>query len=270
LAALNAQPLKHRDCGISFQQVLSIFPGAAQSLGSIDAGSEINEVMDLESLLSTPPKLHGPDGATTDGWRLDDAGLLFLESRVKSGMRTIETGAGVSTIAFALKQTQHTCVVRDRRVVRRIRRYCASARISLRTVRFVVGRSEYALPRLHTFGYDFALIDGRHGFPAPFMDWFYIADRLRRGGIVLVDDTWIWTCDVLVRFLDANPGWKRCAALPTSAAFLKERNDAQHAEWVDQPFVYWQSPAARFYPMRTHVRQSMRAGTSACGRQSDR
>jgi hypothetical protein len=220
-------------------------------------------MMDLKRLLSTPPKLHGPDGSVTDAWRLDDAALLFMESQLETGMRTIETGAGVSTIAFALKRTRHTCVVRDRRVVRRIHRYCASAGISLRTVRFLVDQSEYALPRLQTFGYDFALIDGRHGFPAPFLDWFYIADRLRRGGIVLVDDTWIWTCDVLVRFLDTNPGWKRCATLPTSAAFMKERNDAQHAEWVEQPFVYWQSPASRFYPSSTPARQSSTGGSSA-------
>jgi hypothetical protein len=226
--------------------------------------------MNLEHLLSKPPKLHGRDGATTDGWRLDDAALIFLESRVKQGMRTIETGAGVSTIAFALKRARHTCIVPDRRVVRRIRRYCASVGLSLSTVRFVVGRSEYALPRLRRFGYDFALIDGRHGFPAPFMDWFYIADRMRRGGVVLVDDTWIWTCDVLVRFLDTNPGWRRCAALPTSAAFRKERNDAQHAEWVDQPFVYWQSPAARFYPGNTPLRQSGDAERPSRRRRSNR
>jgi hypothetical protein len=145
--------------------------------------------MKFERLLSQPPKLHGHDGATTDQWRLGDAALLFQESRIQSGMRTIETGAGVSMIAFALTRTRHTCVVPDRRVVRRIRRYCASSDISLGTVRFVIGRSEYALPRLNRFGYDFALIDGRHGFPAPFVDWFYLADRLRRRGVVLVDDT---------------------------------------------------------------------------------
>ncbi len=107
--------------------MLSIFPGAAQGLVSIDARSEINGIMDLELLLSAPPKLHGPDGATTDAWRLDDAGLLFLESHVQRGMQTIETGAGVSTIVFALKETRHTCVVPDCRVVQRFRRYCASS-----------------------------------------------------------------------------------------------------------------------------------------------
>ena len=204
--------------------------------------------MDLEFLLTTPPKFHGEDGATTDEWRLNDAGLLFLESRLERGMRTIETGAGVSTLVFALKRTHHTCVVPDPRVVGRIRRYCRAAGLSLSTVHFVLERSEYALPRLQTSGHDFALIDGRHGFPAPFLDWFYIADRLRQGGVVLVDDTWIWTGQVLASFLDSTPGWHKCAELPTSAAFVKERDGAQHAEWVHQPFVYTRSPAARFYP----------------------
>jgi hypothetical protein len=218
-------------------------------------------MIDLEHLLSAPPQLHGPAGATTAGWRLDDAGLLFLESHIRSDMRTIETGAGVSTIVFALKRTNHTCVVPDGRVVRRIRQYCASIRLSLHTVHFVVDRSEYALPRLETSGYDFALIDGRHGFPAPFVDWFYLAGRLRQGGTVLVDDTWIWTCDVLVRFLDASPGWRRCGVLPNSAAFLKERDDAHQAEWVDQPFVYLRSPAAQFYPPGNVLRESRAAGS---------
>lgn len=205
-------------------------------------------LVDLHVLLSAPPRFHGPVGNTTDGWRLDDPALLFLESNVLHQMRTIETGAGVSTIVFALKRSRHTCVVPDRRVVRRIRRYCASVELPLDTVDFVVDRSEYALPQLGTAEFDFALIDGRHGFPAPFIDWFYIADRLRPGATLLIDDTWIWTCDVLARFLEATQGWERCAVLPHSAAFHKRGGDAQHAEWVDQPFVYHKSPAARFYP----------------------
>jgi predicted O-methyltransferase YrrM len=238
---------------VGIDQVLSIFPGAALSFASIDENAGERR-MHLRQLLTAPPKLHGPAGAPTDGWRLDDAALHFLEAHVRSDMRTIETGAGVSTIVFALKRSRHTCVVPDRHVVRRIRRYCASADISLRTVTFLLDRSEYALPKIDTCAYDFALIDGRHGFPAPFIDWFYIADRLCPGGIVLVDDTWIWTCEVLVRFLDTNPGWHRCGDLPTSAAFVKDGSDSHHDEWVDQPFVYWQSPAARFYPSGTCVK----------------
>jgi hypothetical protein len=211
-------------------------------------------MIDVRHLLAAPPRFHGRDPATTDAWRLNDAGLLFLDSHLRSTMKTIETGAGVSTIVFALKRTNHTCVVPDREVVQRIQEYSQAHDVSLRGVEFVVERSEFALPTLHAHDYDFALIDGRHGFPAPFIDWFYISNRLRKGGVVLLDDTWIWTGDVLANFLDVMPGWRRCAQLPNSAAFVKECDGAEHAEWVDQPFVYAQSPAARFYPRR-RVRQ---------------
>ena len=205
-------------------------------------------MINLENLLTDPPRFHGSDEAPTNGWRLDDAGLLFLDEHLRSTMQTIETGAGVSTIVFALKGTRHTCVVPDVRVVQRIQRYSDTHDVPLSNVDFVVDRSEFALPRLRTTDYDFALIDGRHGFPAPFLDWFYMASVLRRGGVVLIDDTWIWTGKVLADFLDVTPGWRRCATLPTSAAFMKEGDGAQHAEWVEQPFVYDRSPAARFYP----------------------
>ena len=63
----------------------------------------------------------------------------------------------------------------------------------------------------------------------------------------------IWTGNVLANFLDVMPGWRRCAVLSNSAAFVKECDGAEHAEWVDQPFVYGQSPAARFYPAKGHA-----------------
>jgi hypothetical protein len=65
---------------------------------------ECRPTIDVKLLLAAPPKLHGPESAPTDGWRLNDAALLFLESHVRNDMRTIETGAGLSTIVFALKR----------------------------------------------------------------------------------------------------------------------------------------------------------------------
>ena len=57
------------------------------------------------------------------------------------------------------------------------------------------------LPQLRDKDYDFALIDGRHAFPTPFIDWYYIADALKIGGLVLIDDLHIWTCDLLKQYL---------------------------------------------------------------------
>ena len=42
--------------------------------------------------------------------------------------------------------------------------------------------------------------------------------------------TWIWTGEALARFLDATPGRRRYAELPTSAVCLKQSGDAQHAD----------------------------------------
>ena len=201
----------------------------------------------LDELLAAPPKLHESAGALTNGWRLDDASIRFLDAHIDADRCTVETGAGVSTIVFAIRRTQHTCIVPDARVVARIRRYCARHAIPLDRVLFITDRSEYALPRLGQRSYDFALIDGRHGFPAPFIDWFYMADRLRDGGTVLVDDLHIWTCRILADFLQSDPGWRPVVDLPRSAGFMKLQDGSQSAEWTDQPFVYARSKASPHY-----------------------
>ena len=77
---------------------------------------------------------HGPDAGTTDGWGLDEAGLLFLTPSVDQDIRTIETGAGVGTIVFALRRTRYMCIVPASLVVPRIREYCPICASWARTV----------------------------------------------------------------------------------------------------------------------------------------
>jgi hypothetical protein len=204
-------------------------------------------MMLLEELLAAPPKLHEDGQGLTSGWRLDDASLRFMDAHLHEDQCTVETGAGLSTILFAIKRTQHTCIVPDAAVVGRIRRYCARHGIPLNQVLFITERSEYALPRLRHCDYDFAVIDGRHGFPAPFIDWFCLADRLRDGGTVLVDDLHIWTCEILADFLKVDPRWRQVVELARSAVFMKRHDGSQSAEWTDQPFVYRQSRGAAHY-----------------------
>jgi hypothetical protein len=82
------------------------------------------------------------------------------------------------------------------------------------------------------------LIDGAHGFPSPFIDWFYDGRRLRRGGILIVDDTNLWTGKVLQQFLEAEPGWERVESFPMRAAILRRVEEpGPLSEWVDQPYV---------------------------------
>ncbi len=134
--------------------------------------------MDLKQLIANPPKLHSSGDRLTAWWRLSDKDLQFLDDRLTQNMKTIETGAGLSTILFALKGTNHICIAPDEELCKRIREYCDQQSISHSNITFLAEKSEYALPRLEGSDFELALIDGRHGFPTPFIDWFYLSNLL--------------------------------------------------------------------------------------------
>jgi hypothetical protein len=203
--------------------------------------------MTFAELLADPPKLHVFDGKLVASWKLADEELSFLEQHLTQRMRTIETGAGISTIVFALKGTEHTCIVPDQAVVDRIRLYCDAHKISHSAVTFLVGASEYVLPQIADTSFDLALIDGRHGFPTPFIDWFYMSGLLNVGGILVIDDLHIWTCELLTQFLLAEDNWTMLRETLSAAIFLKQGNGSQHREYTDQPFVYRRSRQASLF-----------------------
>ncbi|MGA2316853.1 MAG: class I SAM-dependent methyltransferase [Thermodesulfobacteriota bacterium] len=197
--------------------------------------------MNIHDLIANPPKLHVECGKLVSGWKLADEELLFLDRQVTEGMKTIETGAGISTIVFAIKGVAHTCIVPDDEQVNRIRLYCNEHHISHANINFIIDRSEHALPRLENKNFDLALIDGRHGFPAPFIDWFYMADLLKIGGILIIDDLHIWTCELLMQFLVSEEEWSLLKETLSAAIFVKRGNNVQHKDWVNQVFVLSQS-----------------------------
>jgi hypothetical protein len=188
-------------------------------------------------------------------WRLQDADLLYLDRLLHPGMRTLETGAGLSTILFALKGARHTCVVPDQGLVDRIIGFCTESGIRFADVEFVVERSELALPAMTARDFDFALIDGRHGFPAPFIDCYYAARLLKVGGCVMIDDLHIWTADLLARYLRSDPSWELARETWHSATFAKRTEDALADEWTRQPFV-----------LRRSLRRSLLAKLRLLGR----
>lgn len=223
--------------------------------------------MTLQELLADDPKFHVSDGGEAiSHYRLDRPTLGFLDATLRPGMKTIETGAGISTVVFAIKSTQHTCIVPDDQQIARIRAYCERAGIALEHVRFIADRSERALPRLPETAYDLAetaydlaLIDGRHAFPTPFIDWFYLSQRLQIGGVVIIDDLHIWTCDLLRRFLRSEPeDWESVSETNRAAIFRRRGHAAFAREWTRQPFVRrrsaYDSTLARIGQAIDHVR----------------
>jgi len=190
----------------------------------------------LKAFLDNCPAIHGN---VTYGLARET--LLFLEQRVTSDSRTLETGAGLSTLLFAYKSARHTCVTPWELEALRVKRQCAEHGVSIERLTFAVGSSDRVLPGLLNSGpLDLVLIDGGHGFPFPFVDWIYCAPRLSLGGILIVDDTHLWTGAVLRDFLLSDPDWKLEASFVRGAAFRKVK-EFRPKEWNEQPYVLKQS-----------------------------
>jgi Methyltransferase domain len=200
--------------------------------------------MNVRELLENPPKIHSYQGELISSWKLADEELLFLDKHLTKNMKTLETGAGLSTIVFALKDTNHTCIMPDAKQVERIKAYCTERALPIHNTNFIVDKSEYALPNLKEKDYDLALIDGRHGFPAPFIDWFYMADRLKIGGLLIIDDLHIWTSELLKQFLLTEKEWNLLEETTRAATFVKLAEGSQHKEWTKQNYVLNRSRAS--------------------------
>ena len=194
--------------------------------------------MAVDELLANSPKFHVDRDGELASWAISETVLRFLDENLDSSFHTLETGAGFSTVVFAANNTRHTSVVPSYDEVERIREYCVAHGISTETVDFHIEKSEDVLPRLDPTELDLVLIDGSHSFPSPFIDWYFTAFRLRVGGILVIDDTELWTGHILKRFLEAEPGWTLCPEpFGMAAAFVKESAPPELGNWEDQPFV---------------------------------
>jgi hypothetical protein len=193
----------------------------------------------IADLIRDQPGLHGPADATDlITYGLIDEALEFLGRTVQPGDRTLETGSGFSTIAFALRGAHHTCIVPHQPEVDRILEYCRRTNIPTDALRFVVAPSERVLPSLELEPLDHVLIDGSHSFPQVFIDWFYVASVMKIGGHLLIDDVHLWTGRVLRDFLDAEPEWEKVDELGGRTAILRKIAEVDPDKlWAHQPYV---------------------------------
>ena len=163
-----------------------------------DSGAAIQE------LLTSRPGFH----ATTQDWGLEPQALEWLAANVQPGWRTIETGCGLTTALLTLKGADHICIAPDTAEHEAVREWCRDRGFSGTNLTSVIDRSQCVLPLLSTGPVDIAVIDGGHAFPVPFIDWFYLAERLKPDGCVLVDDTHLRAPRILSEFLSAEaPRW---------------------------------------------------------------
>ncbi|MFM2314976.1 MAG: hypothetical protein RLZZ04_4252 [Cyanobacteriota bacterium] len=194
--------------------------------------------MNIQELLENPPLIHEEGSGKMTSWQLSDQVLYFINENINENSVTLETGAGVSTILFALKSSHHTCINPSQEQVNRIKEYCHSHQISTDKIDFQVDFSEKVLPSLDINNIDLILIDGSHAFPIPFIDWYYTYRQLKVGGKMIIDDTQLWTGLVLKQFLTLEPEWRiNKNSPPRSAIFTKVKKYTEPKWYAQQPYI---------------------------------
>lgn len=162
----------------------------------------------------------------------------FIYESVSEESLTLETGSGLSTLVFALKRARHTVVTPNEKEFAKIRGYARENHISLDRVEFVTMASDDYLPRCEASNLDFVFIDGKHAFPWPILDWFYTADKLKVGGICLLDDLELASVAILRDFLSEDPRWKSCQSFgKRTISFRKVGAPIHDIAWHMQPYL---------------------------------
>lgn len=169
-------------------------------------------------------------------WRVADKDLRLIETYVRPESVTAETGAGLSTIMFAIIGSRHTAIAPVPEEWLRIQEACRRHHISTANVTFVPGSSVDVLPKLAPDSFDFCFIDGCHGFPVVALDFFYMSRMLKVGGVLGLDDVPIWACKMVSDFLKHEQGWQYLTVGERAAFFVKRLADQESREWDHQPF----------------------------------
>lgn len=200
----------------------------------------------VKQVLRDPPAVHlgAPDGV----WRTQRRCYEFMSGEVRPGFKTLETGTGISTVLFTAWGCEHIAVVPSREESETILDYCSERGIDTSALTFDLRPSEVALPAMQDSGeLDMVFIDGAHGFPAPIIDWFYGAGRLRKGGVVVFDDVQLPAVgSFLDSYIEWDPRWQRLGGTAKWRAYRRD-SDGSLAEqqWSQQ---FYSGPKDRGWP----------------------
>lgn len=187
--------------------------------------------MNLNDLLNDPPRPH--EGMVMG---LTEAALAFIYENINDGCNTLETGCGLSTVVFALTGSRHIVIAPAPSEFEITKAYCHERGIPTGQIEFIAEPSQKVLPALEPPPLDLVLIDGGHGFPTPYVDWFYTAGKLKKGGFLIVDDVWLWSCQILRDFLNEQPQWEFVAEYDRrTTIFRKIEDGSEWLEWTEQP-----------------------------------
>jgi len=194
----------------------------------------------IDKLYEDKPSFHRADDTTWTSWNSNWNMLRMLQGMLQPDMKCLEIGSGYTTVVFIYKRCFHICITPDPDEINRIKEYCMESGISMDRFDFRIGFSYDILPLYHDNGKDVILIDGAHAFPFPIVDWFFTTKLLKDGGLMIIDDADIVSCNILVKFLLSDCFWERIVIEKNFAVFRKLPNPlGDHlytGDWLNQPF----------------------------------
>jgi len=192
-----------------------------------------DDVVDV--LVRERPRFHMLGSSEPQDFGIQPDVLRWMQANVPPASRTLETGSGYTTVVLCSLNCNHTAIAPDQEEFDAIRRYCESKGIGTDTLETHAAPSQRVLPALVDGPpLDFVLIDGDHAFPGPFIDWFYTADRLKQGGLLLVDDTQLRTGHILREFLRGESEWQHVQDLGKTAVFRRLTSEPLTGKWHGQ------------------------------------
>ena len=196
-----------------------------------------HRMLTLQTLLEQPPLIHNDRRIT---WGIRPALAHFLDEAVGPGSVTLETGAGLSTLVILRKQPrQHMAVQPVPDEFAAIVEFAERHGIAIHSFTPIVARSQDWLPRADLPELDLVLVDGAHAFPVPFLDWYYAAEKIKVGGLMVVDDTHLVTGTILADFMGVEPRWELVVRDDEShfAIYRKRVHPVHDADWTRQPYL---------------------------------
>jgi len=164
--------------------------------------------------------------------------LKWISDHVTDSMTTIETGAGHTTVLLAAVSKHHYCCTNQAREIERISQYVSELGIPRDKVTFLHGSTDQTLPKLEsTQQFDFAYIDGCHGYPFPALDWHYIDKHLKVGGLLGMDNVELRPVREHCDFLEENGTYELIGKVSEGyfVRFYRKLAEDQR-EWVDQDY----------------------------------
>jgi hypothetical protein len=163
--------------------------------------------------------------------------LSFIADHSGPGLKTLETGAGCSTLVFALSGSDHIAITPSLNEIELIKRYGKDNDIPMDKIRFIAQPSEAYLPLSDAMDLDIVLLDGKHAFPWPIVDWFFTADKLKQDGLMIIDDVEMRPVAILIDFMKSDAGWEMVRNFSgKTVAFKKNRALVHDVAWHMQRY----------------------------------